>query len=238
MTVTAVYPITSAEATTAEVPDPTDCQPQQITKITDHTGIGLARLITQYKGKPRMTALLTSYLIEVQAIEDAAFQVIDATIDTATGHALTQWGKIVGQVNPGLSDENYRVLIRARIRVNRSDGRPRDLIEILELVAVSIGETPAEIRFVFGNAAWILYLDSDIGTIDGDLVYELLEDADGAGIYGTFVYGNSARSGLFRWSSAASPTPNPNAQFPNNGFESTVTPGNGGKFSSARGTTT
>lgn len=42
---------------------------------TDYLGEGLSLLLQQYKGKPRMEALLKSYLLEVQAAEDALWAI-------------------------------------------------------------------------------------------------------------------------------------------------------------------
>ena len=233
MTVSATYTLASGAVIVTDAPDVADCEPQQIQKILNHVAIGKGRFIQQYKNKPRMAAWLESYLVEVQAIEDAAFQVIDAIIDTSTGNALSKWGKLVGQENPGLSDDDYRVIIRARIRVNRSNGKPDDLIQILDLIAGALGEVPPVIMYTGGGTSYTIFLTSDLGITDQntiDVVFQLIDEADTAGVGGAFVFGFSPTAELFRWSSSAG-TVTHNGQ----GFESSVTPGNGGKFASARG---
>lgn len=231
MTTTAIYPL-SSEGSAAQADAVADCQPQEIEKITDHVAQGLAHLIEQYKGKPRIEAFLTSFLIQTQELEDATFQLIDSTLDNATGDMLAKFGKIVGQTNPGLNDDNYRVLIRARIAVNRSHGYPDELINILKLVALSTGETPANITFREGHSGYALYLTSDVGDIDPDIIWGLLDEADAAGVPGRLVYGLSPTAELFRWSSSLG-----TVTHDGQGFSSSNTASQGGKLSSARGST-
>lgn len=106
------------------------------TKNTNVVGLGLSRLISRYQGLPNITALLTSYLTEVQAAEDAAWDVFTlANISSAVGNALDLIGKIVGQAREGLSDTQYRVAIGLRILANRSNGRVPDLLKIASTLA-------------------------------------------------------------------------------------------------------
>jgi hypothetical protein len=231
MTTTAMYPLSSEGA--IDVAAVTECQPQEIEQITDHVAQGLSHLIEQYKGKPRIEAFLTSFLEQTQELEDAIFQLIDSNLSNATGDMLRKFGKIVGQTNPGLNDNNYRVLIRARIAVNRSNGYPDELINILKLVALSTGETPANITFREGHQGYVLYLTSDVGDIDPDIIWGLLDEADAAGVPGRLVYGHSPTAELFRWSSSRG-----TVTYDGQGFSSSNTAGQGGKLSSARGSTT
>src|SRR5690554_5708427 len=117
------------------------CQPHDIERITNHVDQGIARFIEQYKNKPRLAACLESSLVQVQEAENAIFDVIDATGYCATGDRLAKWGKLVCQENPGLTDDNYRILILARIAVNKSNARPDEIVNIMELVASAIGIT-------------------------------------------------------------------------------------------------
>lgn len=94
---------------------------------------GLGLLIEQYKDKPRLAALLTSYLDRIQELEDAIWSVIEGRlIDQAVGVQLDILGKLVGQSRIDLDDEIYRTRIRTRIRANRSLGHPEDLIAVTQ----------------------------------------------------------------------------------------------------------
>lgn len=213
--------------------DDGDELPHALEQETSHALKGISRFIEQYKEKPRMEQWARSYLIEIQALEDAFWQIYTMRwIDSATGEQLVVLGEIVGQYNPGLSEENYRVLIRARIAVNRSNGRPDELIDILALLSESFAE-PAVIMLVEGlTADYTLNLISDIGSIDPDIVFGLMLDhADPAGVAANFVFGFDTTDDLFIWSSASGGT----LSYPDQGFDSSVSPGVGGILSGARG---
>src|SRR5688572_13994483 len=103
-----------------------------LTKIADHVEQGLRLLLDQYKDKPRLTALLSSYLNRVQELEDAAWDVrIKRFVDDAVGAQLDGIGRIVGELRQGRDDVTYRLFILARIRVNLSFGHADDVIDVL-----------------------------------------------------------------------------------------------------------
>ena len=121
-----------------------------IAPIVDHVPVGLDLLIEQYKGRPRIEGLLSSWLNRIQELEDAIWTVIDGRIiDTAVGVQLDTLGKLVGQLRGSETDEAYRAFIRARIRANRSLGHPGDLIAVTMLATgfsasgVAFTELPA-----------------------------------------------------------------------------------------------
>jgi len=110
-------------------------------QITDHVDAGLGLLLSQYQEKPRISALLTSYLSRVQELDDVAWDVlISRLLDNATGAQLAVLGKIVGQARIEDDDESYRLRIRTRIRANQSLGHPGDIIEVA-LLAFDVDPT-------------------------------------------------------------------------------------------------
>ena len=112
-----------------------------IAQVNDHVAAGLALLIQQYQGAPRLEGLLTSYLNRVQELEDAIWSVIlGRLIDYAIGVQLDVLGRLVGQRRDGAADEIYRTRIRARIAANRSLGTGDDLIRVALLAS---GSDPA-----------------------------------------------------------------------------------------------
>lgn len=100
----------------------------------DHVEQGLSRLPEQFKDKPNIEGILTSWLTSVQVTEDRLFDLLNfRSIDTAIGVQLDYIGKIVGCERDGSSDSEYRDRIRLQILINTSEGTPNDILEITSL---------------------------------------------------------------------------------------------------------
>ena len=96
---------------------------------------GLALLINQYKGRIRITEVLTALLLEVQYINnDTLATVYSFLLDSAVGDQLDKLGAIVGQGRQGMLDSLYRTFIKGKIAVNRSNGWASDMINIASLL--------------------------------------------------------------------------------------------------------
>lgn len=105
-----------------------------IVPSTDHVERGKAKLLEQFKNSPRMNAILSSYLRRIQELEDAIWEVIIyRTIPNGFGIVLDRIGKIVGRKRAGLDDDDYKIALRAQIRINRSSGTPEDIIDVARL---------------------------------------------------------------------------------------------------------
>ncbi len=120
-------------------------------------------MLAMFRGKPRMTVLLSSWLDEFQSVEDALYSVyFDRALQnsTATGDLLEKLGKIVGQGSEGLVDAQFSILIQARIQANRSDGRRAQLISIAQLLApgliIEVKDLPPASVYVHPRGALIL----------------------------------------------------------------------------------
>jgi hypothetical protein len=157
-----------------------------LTKIDDHVEQGLALLISQYRDKPRIAALLSSYLRRVQELEDAIFDVLVARlIDNAVGAQLAAIGRIVGQTNEGnWDDDTYRLFIKARIRANQSNGHGDDVIDVLNLVEAA--------DFVLSEVyPAAMYVDFATPTdADPIILMELARRAKPAGVRLQLLYGD------------------------------------------------
>lgn len=82
----------------------------------------------QLTGKANIDALTSLFATESQSWEEIAEDIQQArAIDTAVGDQLDQLGALVGQPRNGLTDERYRVWLKARIYVNRSSGVPSEI---------------------------------------------------------------------------------------------------------------
>jgi hypothetical protein len=131
--------------------------------VTDHETRGLARLIQQFQGKPRIASLLRAPLAQVQDLEDALWSLLAGrALSTAVGVQLDGLGQIVGEGRVGLGDDDYRALIRARIVANRSDGQGDTLLRLARLV---LGTTvtlrlreypPASVLVVAGDPSGVI----------------------------------------------------------------------------------
>lgn len=118
--------------------------PQQ---INDHADQGVAKFLEQFKDKAALDGLARSYLNRVQELEDAIWEVILIRgVDFSEGVNLDALGQIVGRPRLGLGDVDYRVALRAQIRINRSSGTPEDMIAVTGL-SITAGES-----FTFAEA--------------------------------------------------------------------------------------
>lgn len=103
----------------------------------DLVTVALSRLISQYQGKPRLTAriLAAVYLLQDVANALAVMPTLDDP-DQASGVNLDVTAALVGQARtlPGYfvaTDDQLRILIRLRIIRNRATGTGPEIIEAL-----------------------------------------------------------------------------------------------------------
>src|SRR5690606_18439078 len=90
-----------------------------------------------------IASILVAIMRQVQELSDAIVDVIESrTVETDDPSILSVIGKIVGQERGPLSLEEFRTAIKARIRIYRSHGRLKDLIEVLKLWGVDATITP------------------------------------------------------------------------------------------------
>lgn len=113
-------------------------EPNRITDYahdTSHVAEGIALLYRQFASKPLFTALVSSYLKQVQEIEDALWNALTkTTLDTATAAQLDQIGAVLVWPRGSLSDTDYRAILRALIAARRSRGFPEDIITVARLL--------------------------------------------------------------------------------------------------------
>jgi hypothetical protein len=105
-------------------------------QVTDHTPRGLARLATQFQGQPQLAALLSAFLDEVQAAEDALWTMVSGfVIGAATGVQLDTIGAILGMPRNGLDDPTYTLYLRAQMLILVSAGEVETLLQIFRLTS-------------------------------------------------------------------------------------------------------
>ena len=92
-------------------------------------------LLSQFRDKPRIVALVQAFGQGSQVLEDICIgYLLGMLMGYAIGDQLDHLGSIVGERRAGLLDAEYIRFIQARILVNRCSGTPTDMVQLLELV--------------------------------------------------------------------------------------------------------
>ena len=106
-----------------------------ITKITNHYARSLDVLVSQFKDKPNIQALIHAFCDQMQECEDVNWQLLtERWLDVAVGFQLDVLGDLVGmrrRIDPTWSDDFYRRMIGIKFRVNASQGEGETMIYIL-----------------------------------------------------------------------------------------------------------
>ena len=163
------------------------------TRVPDHVEKGLALTLSQYRERPIFLAWLASYLRQVQDLEDATYDtIVSRFLDRAKNAQLDLIGKIVGESRKGRGDDLYRVFVGARIRINRSFGRYRDVLEVYNIICSApkllLEIAPARLRLEL----------LDVPSIDPVLILEMLRDTKAGGVGLSMVSPTTEPSKQFR----------------------------------------
>ena len=96
----------------------------------------IARLTDLYRTKPRVRALVTTLAERFQTEDSVDLSLyLNQWIGTASAGLLNAIGELVGEPRLGRSDDLYRLWIRARIRINRTQGTVADSYHLVRLIA-------------------------------------------------------------------------------------------------------
>lgn len=137
--------------------------------------------------------LVDAYVQELQELDTAATELLQLiTLDGAEGVQLDGLGQILGVDREGLSDEQYRSLLRAYVQVNTSSGTIEELITVSRL-ALGIADDPAEIVVHEEQypAGFTISYDSSVTVHVGEITAEAIYQGKAAGIHGIFQYFHS-----------------------------------------------
>lgn len=154
-----------------------------LTQITDYEARALDRLAAQFSGKPRIAAILNALSAEVQQVEDMLFDLLNKrSIDGGEGVQLDKLGTIVGQPRQSRTDAEYRVALRARIRINLAQGQPEEII-----AAIKFATDATFVRlYEFFPAAFLLeFTGTIINTPD---LLNIFRSVRPAGVFGALVW--------------------------------------------------
>lgn len=132
-----------------------------VSKIIDHASLALARLASQFRDKTKVQGLLTAVSNEVQAVEDAFWDLYlqQRDVTAATGQQLDNLGDLVGAPVRGLrTDVQLMARIVAQIAINKSTGDSADIYAIAKNLVTTwnvagqprIGEQPTSGQYTIG----------------------------------------------------------------------------------------
>lgn len=146
-------------------------------------------LLYQFKDAPRLRGLVRSLIMSLQFIADDIAALSDGIhIDTASGNLLDILGRIVGQPRSGMSDDDFKTWLKIRIKLNRCNGTPEELLTILELLLgknYSITLT----EYQPNDAVFVLF---DALSISPETVFSLIKTASSPGLRHHFIDANKA----------------------------------------------
>lgn len=184
-------------------------------------GVGL--FTDEWQEKPRLEALLRSYLNRLQELEDTTWNVLESRlIDNAVNSQLDTLGKLVGQPRLGLDDTTYRTYVKARALVNRSKGRGEDIIALCTTLLGAFTTTLTEMY----PASFIIETNVPLSpalVAQALEISRLIASGRAAGVGSSFHFTDEAFAGLFLFS--ATDTQDVDAP---HGLSGAISPGTGG----------
>lgn len=144
----------------------------------------VARLTDLYRNKKVVRALTETCAERVAAEESVDIELYSKQwMDDATGELLDAVGEVVGEPRLGRSDDLYRLWIRARVRINRTQGKIADSYHLVRLIAgqdVLVHYTPTP------PAAY--RMDVEGTDVDASELYRLLDAVRPAGVRMNLFY--------------------------------------------------
>lgn len=115
--------------------------------IESHCDLALARLASQFRGKPRIESLICTFASRWDGPEQDLADIRGyRSLERAFGVQLDRLGDWLGLLRNGLDDQGYRLRLRAQALTNASHGRPNELLDLLFLL--DDGFLPATINLL------------------------------------------------------------------------------------------
>lgn len=117
------------------------------TPALDNCLAAIAHLLEEFKGRPRIEALVCTLGDRATAIEQALINVKEfRSLSTAVGQQLDELGTLYGELRGGKTDDDYRRRLEALAIVVASKGTSNEMIDAL--VALDNGFAPSAISLV------------------------------------------------------------------------------------------
>ena len=116
-----------------------------IVKNDNHVAEALANRIEQFKDKPNFADVLTTYVTQVQEIEDALNQLLTETnLTDSEGQQLDNIGELIGEGRFGRLDTPYLDAINARRKLNLATGTRETILGLIEAIEPGTAVTITE----------------------------------------------------------------------------------------------
>lgn len=175
------------------------------TELAYETGVlerGRSRLIHQFRGKPRIEALLGVVLGPLQEVHVAAWQLLaERTADTALDDALRVLARTVGvRGYDSREDAALRRLVRAWILALRSSGTGD---ELLRVTVAFTGNDDVALEPEY-PAGVVIYFSELLTDAEAALLAFVLRKAAAAGVRLTLIYVPQSPAETFTFSSSSS----------------------------------
>lgn len=153
--------------------------------VSDHKQSAEDRFLQQFKDSTNLKFLLCAWTLQVQDAEDGIDPlVLVRDINTATGDPLDSLGEAVGESRDGRNDDQYRLIIRARILINKSNGTPNELIAIVRQL---VGDPTIIVELDEYNPATVFIRPRGVIIPDAATFAALLRQAKPAGVRLQFI---------------------------------------------------
>ncbi|AUR89089.1 hypothetical protein NVP1121O_061 [Vibrio phage 1.121.O._10N.286.46.C4] len=137
----------------------------------DHTSQGVGRLTSVFDDSVKLKAFLSLFLDQLTEIEDEVIALSNQKdLSTVEGVWLDYLGLIVGKPRQGMSDEDYRQNLLLKVLVNKSDGSPPVVSEVVKAYTESDKVRLAEGIMSFGQIIF------DGGANSNRTLWELVQD--------------------------------------------------------------
>lgn len=171
---------------------------------TDHVTTAMGKLISQYKDyKPVMHGIAKANLQPLQTLEDVTWDVmrlrflhpLPGRTDSAAGNQLDVLGSLLGCPRNGLADVDYVAALDVQILVNVSQGRPDDILGILN---AALGGPSA---YAFSEQWYNTFFvqASNITKVQAATLLRALNLARAMGYRALFRYSNTTPNQDFLW---------------------------------------
>lgn len=172
----------------------------------DHGVIGLARLLEQFKPRPRINALAAAPLSAVSDLELALHDILTRRLFDGEGEQLDNLGRIFRVAREGRGDAAYLLLIQVWLLAYRSGGTTPEIYRMLDRLsmgaAVEYQDLPLD-QAGFG-LAWTDPVLPNVAASPDDvtplLVERLLRESRGGGIKVWFFWWPAPEVELFEFS--------------------------------------
>ena len=152
---------------------------------SNHVEEAQANLVSQFRDKAILEALVASYVEQVQQLENVFFELLEErSKDRSVGAQLDGIGSIVGEPRQSRTDDAYRLAIGARTILNLGNGTPEDIIRLIRAL---VGDKVVKI-IESSPAHFDAFVSEPIFDVDAFRVSTFVQSAKPAGVRGIFLW--------------------------------------------------